>query len=87
MRKRLLLSIFLGLAACGVFFYLFVMMALVWTALTGPQNPATNPELQVTLRQVALPISIALGIVVFVAFHRQLRRREARPAANVIAGR
>ncbi len=85
MRKLWFLSIFIALVACGVFFYLFYMIALIYLTLSGPANPVNDPGLQWTLRHVALPASVLLGLGAFVVVFRNLRRRQARAAAKVLA--
>ncbi len=85
MRKLWFLSIFIALVACGVFFYLFYMVALMYMALSGPANPANDPGLQWTLRHVALPASVLLGLGAFAVVFRNLRRRQERMAAKVVA--
>ncbi len=85
MRKLLFLSIFIALVACGGFFYVFYMVALMYLAGTGSLNQANDPGLQWTLRYVALPTSLALGLGAFGVVFRNLRRRQARAAAKVVA--
>ncbi len=85
MRKLWFLSIFIALVACGVFFYLFYMVALMYMALSGPANPANDPGLQWILQHVALPASLLLGAASFAVVFRNLRRRQARTAEKVVA--
>jgi ABC-type multidrug transport system permease subunit len=69
--KRLLLSLFLGFAAGGVTSYLIALVGVVATLLASGANSATAPGMDIWLRLFALPISIAVGILVFVlAFRR-----------------
>jgi hypothetical protein len=69
MLKRLLLSAFLALAVCGVSFYLAFFAGLIYTAVLGPAQPANDAGLQVTLRHLALPVSLLLGCLsFFIAF-------------------
>jgi hypothetical protein len=71
MAKRVFLSCFLALVACGVFFYLVCFAGLMYTDVIGPLNPPNDSGLQWVLRHVALPVSIVLGALVFrFAFRR-----------------
>ncbi len=81
MARRLILSSFFGVAACGVSFYLFYMLGFVYLAMTGPLNPPSDPGLQWALRHVALPISVVFGAVVLALFYRRLGRRSAEVIA------
>jgi len=71
MAKRVFLSCFLALVACGMCFYVAYFAGLLYAAVTAPMNPPNDPGLQWALRHVALPASLLLGIVVFrFAFRR-----------------
>ncbi len=71
--KRLLFALFLGFVASGISFYLILFCSLSFYLFVRGVNPAEAPGLLAGLRHVALPTSVALGVVVFVA---GLRRRE-----------
>jgi TRAP-type C4-dicarboxylate transport system permease small subunit len=64
--KRYIICAFFALVVCGVSFYLAYFIGLIYSAATGPLNPANSSALQATLRQFALPISLGLAIVTFV---------------------
>jgi len=71
MAKRVFLSCFLALVACGIFFYVICFAGVMYTEITGPLNQPNDTGLQWVLRHLALPASILLGAVVFrFAFRR-----------------
>jgi TRAP-type C4-dicarboxylate transport system permease small subunit len=79
MLKRLFLSCFLALAVCGVSFYLAYFAGLIYSALTGPANPANDPGLQAALRHLAVPFSLALGCLAFLLAFRRFGKTLRRP--------
>ena len=74
MAKRLLLSLFMALVACGVLFYLTYFAGLMLSAASGPLNPANSPRLQWTLRYVGVPLSLAAGSVMFAVSFRKSKK-------------
>lgn len=62
---RVLFSVFLGIVACGMSFYVILFLSLSVIALAHHANPATTPELQAGLRWIVLPLSVLLGLFVF----------------------
>lgn len=85
MLKRVLFSGFLALVICGVFFYLAYFVGLIYSAATGPLNPANTQSLQAALRHTVLPISIGLGVATFiVAFRGLCRRNSDKKPAKVV---
>jgi hypothetical protein len=80
MAKRVFLSCFLALVACGLSFYVAYFTGLMYAAATGPLNPPNDSGLQWALRHVALPISLVVGAVVF---RFAFRRFGNVPAAGV----
>ncbi len=62
---RFFFSLFLGIVACGMSFYVILFVSLAVTALTHRANPASTPTLQNNLQHIVLPLSLTLGIVVF----------------------
>jgi hypothetical protein len=81
MAKRLFLSCFLGFVICGLSFYVAYFAGLIYTAATGPLNPANTPHLEGVLRHVALPISLVLGAAAFLLSFRRFGRNEGTPSA------
>jgi hypothetical protein len=71
MAKRVFLSCFLALVACGLSFYLTYFGGLIYAAATAPLNPANDLGLQWTLRHIALPVSLVLGLLTFVVAFRR----------------
>ena len=65
MARRLLLSCCLGMVTCGLCFYLFNFLWLIYASATGQLNPTNSPGVQLALRHYALPASLALGLIVF----------------------
>ena len=65
MPRRLLLSLFMAMVACGLCFYVLNFAGLIHAAATGPLNPANSHGLQMGLRHFAVPASVAVGVVVF----------------------
>ncbi len=63
---RFFFSLFLGIVACGMSFYVILFVSLAVTALTHRTNPASTPALQNNLEHIVLPLSLALGAVVFI---------------------
>jgi hypothetical protein len=75
MSRRILLSCFVALVSCGLCFYLIDFAGLIYAAATGPLNPANTPGLQWTLRHLAAPASLTVGVIVFwIAFSRLGRK-------------
>jgi hypothetical protein len=85
MLKRVLFSSFLALVICGISFYLAYFVGLIYSAATGPLNPANTQSFQAALRHIALPICIGLGIATFIIAFRGLCRRisDKKPAKVV----
>ena len=65
----------MGMVACGLLFYVAYFLGLMVTASTGPLNPANAPRLQSGLRYVALPVSVAAGLLVFALAFRRYGRQ------------
>ncbi len=77
--KRLFFALFIGLVASGISFYVVLFCSLSFYLFVKGMNPAEAPGLLAGLRNVALPISVALGVVVFVI---GLRRKETGALAT-----
>ncbi len=81
MVKRVLLSVILAVVFCGVTFYLAYFIGLMYSAVTGPLNPANAGILQQRLRHIALPISVGVGVLTFLAAITRSRRPESETSA------
>ncbi len=76
MLRRALFSLFLAVVACGMSFYVILFGSLMVIALTHQANPSTTPGLQTGLRHIVLPISIGIGVVVYlIAFVRMGKKK------------
>jgi hypothetical protein len=71
MAKRWLLSCFFAFVICGLSFYLAYFAGLIYAALSGPLNPANTPRLAGSLRHIAAPVSMALGVGAFIVCFRR----------------
>lgn len=71
--KRLLFALFIGFVATGISFYLILFCSLSFYLFVQGMNPAEAPGLRAGLRHVALPVSVVLGVVVFIV---GLRRKD-----------
>lgn len=78
MAKRLFLSCFMALVACGVFFYVASFAGFLYTSLAGPLHPVNEFALQWMLRHIALPVSLVIGAVIFGLAFRRFGRSEPR---------
>ena len=76
--KRFFFALFLALVAAGVSFYLILFCGLSFYLFVKGINPTEAPGLLSALRTVALPVSLALGVVVFIL---GLRRKESQAPA------
>lgn len=86
MVRRLLVSGFFAVVACGLSFYVFYFIGLIYTTVAGAVDPANTHPIQAGLRHIALPLSVGLAVVVFVlAFIRWGKRVEGRNPAKVIS--
>jgi hypothetical protein len=63
--KRLVLSLFFALVACGTLFYLITFLGLMVEVFRGPLNPANTPGFSSALKHVLLPLSLAVGTLTF----------------------
>ena len=84
MAKRLFLSGFLALAACGLCFYVAYFAGLIYTSLVGPLHPANDFGLQRALRHVALPVSLVIGGVMFGLAFRRFGKSEPKAGSRTI---
>jgi TRAP-type C4-dicarboxylate transport system permease small subunit len=73
--KRLLFALFLAVVASGISFYLILFCSLSFYLFVRGLNPTESPGLVSGLRNIALPISFALGIIVFLV---GIRRKDSR---------
>ena len=81
MWKRILFAGFAGVVACGVSFYLAYFAGLMYEAAVRPVNSPNDFGLQAGLRHVALPVSLALGLLAFgLALLRSAKSRRNPPA-------
>lgn len=62
---RTLFSLFVGIVATGMSFYLILFVTLMAVAISNPSTPASAPALQNSLRYVLLPVSVFFGAFVF----------------------
>ena len=82
MLKRVLLSGFVAVVVCGLSFYVAYFGGLIYSAATGPLNPANARALETDLRHLGVPVSLGLAIAVFALAFWQLGKRSRQPTAR-----
>jgi hypothetical protein len=56
-----------GLVATGMTFYVITFGAMYASLGAGKLNPAVSPGVTWSLRDIGIPVSLAIGLIVFAA--------------------
>ena len=65
--KRFIFAVLFALIATGMTFYVITFGAMYASLGTGKLNPAVSPGVTWSLRDIGVPVSLAVGLIVFVA--------------------
>ena len=63
--KRVIFALLFGLIATGMTFYVATFGAMFRALGSGKLNPAVSPQVTWSLREIGVPVSLAVGVVVF----------------------
>jgi glycerol uptake facilitator-like aquaporin len=72
--KRLVFAFLFALIATGTTFYVVTFAAMFAALWSGNLNPAVTPGVTWSLRDLGVPLSLAVGVIVFAATLWRSRR-------------
>lgn len=64
--KQIVFGLLFGVIATGMTFYVVTFAAMFGALGSGKLNPAMSPGVTWSLRQIGIPLSLAVGVSVFV---------------------
>jgi hypothetical protein len=75
--KRIVFAILFGVITTGMTFYVITFGAMYRALGTGKLNPAMSPGVTWALREIGIPVSVGLGVIVFSVTLWRSRQRSA----------